>query len=88
MEPYVKANGEDEFCKAVLSSPDSHDTPYDTFMPITHTHTHTHFQPSCPESQLTIQYSLNIKSMILLPKSSLCVDEALEAHQSPPPPTS
>ena len=45
MEPYVKANGEDEFCKAVLSSPDSHDTPSDTFMPITHTHTHTHFQP-------------------------------------------
>ena len=85
MEPYVKANGEDEFCKAVLSSPDSHDTPCDTFMP----NTHTHFQPSCPESQLTIQYSLNIKSMILLPKSSLCVDEALEAHQSrlPHPPT-
>lgn len=50
------------------------------FLKRIHTPSTYHFQPSCRDSQITFYYIINFKSVILLPKSSLCVSEAPQAH--------
>lgn len=43
-----------------------------------------HFQLCCPDSQITFHYIINSKSVVLLPKLSLCVGEAPQAHSLHP----